>query len=141
MFLHYNEIITFKKTCAFDYRPRQFSCVLKMSIGIPIKVLHEAEGHIVTVETEIGEVYRGKLMAAEDNMNCQLINVTVTARNGKTSHAEQLYIRGSKIKFYILPDMLKNAPMFKRMVPQKSHGQVGRGKSAILKAQGSFLLI
>ncbi|KII65372.1 Small nuclear ribonucleoprotein Sm D3 [Thelohanellus kitauei] len=106
-----------------------------MSIGIPIKILHEAEGHIVTVESDIGQVYRGKLIAAEDNMNCQLINVTVTAKNGKTSHAEQLYIRGSKIKFFILPDMLKNAPMFKRMVPQKTAVSIGRGKSAILKAQ------
>ena len=25
-------------------------------IGVPIKVLHEAEGHIVTVETTTGEV-------------------------------------------------------------------------------------
>lgn len=46
--------------------------VLKMSIGVPIKVLHEAEGHIVTCETNTGEVYRGKLIEAEDNMNCQV---------------------------------------------------------------------
>lgn len=44
-----------------------------MSIGVPIKVLHEAEGHIVTCETIDGEVYRGKLIEAEDNMNCQVI--------------------------------------------------------------------
>lgn len=43
-----------------------------MSIGVPIKVLHEAEGHIVTCETIDGEVYRGKLIEAEDNMNCQV---------------------------------------------------------------------
>ena len=34
-----------------------------MSIGVPIKLLHEAEGHIVTVETTTGEVYRGKYLA------------------------------------------------------------------------------
>lgn len=44
-----------------------------MSIGVPIKVLHEAEGHIVTCETNTGEVYRGKLIEAEDNMNCQVL--------------------------------------------------------------------
>lgn len=43
-----------------------------MSIGVPIKVLHEAEGHTVTVETMLGEVYRGKLLEAEDNMNVQV---------------------------------------------------------------------
>lgn len=47
--------------------------VNKMSIGVPIKVLHEAEGHIVTCETNTGEVYRGKLIEAEDNMNCQVL--------------------------------------------------------------------
>lgn len=31
------------------------------AIGVPIKILHEAEGHVITLETTIGEVYRGKL--------------------------------------------------------------------------------
>ena len=30
-------------------------------IGVPVKVLHEAEGHIVTVETTTGEVSWGKV--------------------------------------------------------------------------------
>ena len=30
-------------------------------IGIPIKLLHESQGHIVTVELTNGQVYRGKL--------------------------------------------------------------------------------
>ena len=48
-----------------------------MSIGVPIKILHEAEGHIVTCETNTGEVYRGKLIEAEDNMNCQVCNFRI----------------------------------------------------------------
>lgn len=106
-----------------------------MSIGVPIKVLHEAEGHIVTCETITGEVYRGKLIEAEDNMNCQMTQITVTYRDGRVSQLENVYIRGSKILFLILPDMLKNAPMFKK---QTKAGTAGRGKSAILRAQGEF---
>lgn len=45
-----------------------------MSIGIPVKLLHEAEGHTVTIELKTGELYRGKLIEAEDNMNCQVRN-------------------------------------------------------------------
>lgn len=41
-----------------------------MSIGVPVKLLHEAQGHIVTVELKTGGVYRGKLLEIEDNMNC-----------------------------------------------------------------------
>ena len=110
-----------------------------MSIGVPIKVLHEAEGHIVTCETKTGEVYRGKLVEAEDNMNCQMSDITVTHRDGRVAQLENVYIRGSKIRFLILPDMLKNAPMFKKVVGKG--GGAGRGKSAILRAQGKHLSV
>lgn len=60
-----------------------------------------------------GEVYRGKLVEAEDNMNCQLSDVEVTMRDGRRKGLENAFVRGSKIRFFILPDMLKNAPMFK----------------------------
>ena len=65
-----------------------------MSIGVPIKVLHEAEGHIITCETVSGEVYRGKLVEAEDNMNCQLFQISVTYRDGRIGQLENVFIRG-----------------------------------------------
>ncbi|XP_013777952.1 small nuclear ribonucleoprotein Sm D3-like [Limulus polyphemus] len=108
-----------------------------MSIGVPIKVLHEAEGHIVTCETNTGEVYRGKLVEAEDNMNCQMSNITVTYRDGRVAQMENVYIRGSKVRFLILPDMLKNAPMFKKTGSKGAAAAAGRGKSAILRAQAA----
>ena len=104
-----------------------------MSIGVPIKVFHEAVGHVVTIETTMGELFRGKLTEAEDNMNCLMSNITVTYRDGRTAQLEQVYIRGSKIRFAILPDMIKNAPMFKNMKTGKSSAQ-GRGKAAIIRA-------
>lgn len=112
-----------------------------MSIGVPIKVLHEAEGHIITCETITGEVYRGKLIEAEDNMNCQMTQITVTYRDGRTANLENVYIRGSKIRFLILPDMLKNAPMFKKQTGKGLGGTAGRGKAAILRAQGESCAI
>lgn len=112
-----------------------------MSIGVPIKVLHEAEGHIITCETITGEVYRGKLIEAEDNMNCQMTQITVTYRDGRTANLENVYIRGSKIRFLILPDMLKNAPMFKKQTGKGLGGTAGRGKAAILRAQGESCII
>ncbi len=36
------------------------------NIGVPIKLLHEAEGHIVTVEMMSGELYRGKLVEVSE---------------------------------------------------------------------------
>ena len=54
-------------------------------VGIPIKVLHDAEGHTVTVELKTGEVFRGRLDEAEDNMNVHLSNCTKTAKDGRVS--------------------------------------------------------
>ena len=57
----------------------------EQSIGIPVKLLKEAESHIITVELKNGELYRGKLEAAEDTMNVQLSGVVHTARDGKVT--------------------------------------------------------
>lgn len=40
-------------------------------------------------------------------MNVQLKDITVTARDGRVSHLDQVYIRGSHVRFFIVPDMLK----------------------------------
>lgn len=41
-------------------------------IGMPIILLHDAEGGIITVELKNGEVCRGLLDEAEDSMNLVL---------------------------------------------------------------------
>ena len=51
-----------------------------MIIGVPIKLLHEAEGHTVKIELKSGEIYQGQLVDAEDNMNCHLKGILYTAR-------------------------------------------------------------
>ena len=48
---------------------------------------------------------------AEDNLNISLKDITVTGRDGRVSQLDQVYIRGSTIRFFIVPDMLQNAPM------------------------------
>ena len=81
-------------------------------------------------------MYRGKLVEAEDNMNSQMASVTVTYRDGRVAQLENIYIRGSKIRFMILPDMLKNAPMLKNMGGRGGgRGGAARGKSSILAGQ------
>ncbi|MEW5305828.1 MAG: hypothetical protein WDW38_000170 [Sanguina aurantia] len=108
-------------------------------IGIPIKLMHEAEGHVITVELKTGEMYRGELFEAEDNMNCQLKDVTATGKDGRISQLSHIFIRGSRVRFMIVPDMLKNAPMFKRIDPKYKKKSVpmgagGRGRAAAVRA-------
>lgn len=44
----------------------------KRGVGIPIILLHDAEGGQVTVELKNGCIYRGLLDEAQDNMNCTM---------------------------------------------------------------------
>ncbi|KAL6216346.1 hypothetical protein ACLB2K_009569 [Fragaria x ananassa] len=112
---------------------------MSRSLGIPVKLLHEASGHIVTVELKSGELYRGSMVECEDNWNCQLESITYTAKDGKVSQLEHVFIRGSKVRFMVIPDMLKNAPMFKRLDARiKGKGAsvgVGRGRAVAMRAK------
>ncbi|CAH2067557.1 unnamed protein product [Thlaspi arvense] len=114
---------------------------MSRSLGIPVKLLHESSGHIVTVELKSGEVYRGGMIECEDNWNCQLENITYTAKDGKVSQLEHVFIRGSKVRFIVIPDMLKNAPMFKKLdarVKGKSSSLgLGRGRGAAMRGKGT----
>ncbi|KAI8263273.1 Small nuclear ribonucleoprotein Sm D3 [Colletotrichum sp. SAR11_239] len=79
------------------------------TIGIPIKLLNEA----------------------------QLKDITVTARDGRVSHLDQVYIRGSHVRFFIVPDMLRNAPMFRsRNVRGRGVG-MARGRATVSRARAS----
>ena len=45
-------------------------------------------------------------------MNCELRGVTHRARNGMISKIESVFIRGNQIRYFLLPDLLKNAKEF-----------------------------
>jgi len=38
-----------------------FNTMANAGLGVPIKLLHESLGHIITVELKTGQLYRGKL--------------------------------------------------------------------------------
>ncbi|CAN3503676.1 small nuclear ribonucleoprotein Sm D3 [Diutina catenulata] len=80
--------------------------------GIPVRLLNEARGHVISLELTTGDTYRGKLLDNEDNMNLSLYDVVVTKPTGDTEHLSQVIVRGSMIRFVSVPDMLRNAPMF-----------------------------
>ena len=99
--------------------------------GVPLTLLHEGEGHVITVELKNGEVYRGKLIESEDTMNCSMKEVTMTSRDGRVRRMEECYIRGGHVKFIVLPDLLKNAPILKKVdtMKRKSEAEAAQGKT------------
>ncbi|XP_054428158.1 small nuclear ribonucleoprotein Sm D3-like [Pteronotus mesoamericanus] len=101
-----------------------------MSIGVPNKVLHEAEGHTAACETNASEVYHGKPIEVGDN---KMSNITVTHRDGQVAQLEQVFIRGSKVCFLTVPGMLENAPKLKSKKNKNQGSGPGQGRVAIGK--------
>mmetsp|Transcript_15996 Transcript_15996/g.47723 ORF Transcript_15996/g.47723 Transcript_15996/m.47723 type:complete len:137 (+) Transcript_15996:275-685(+) len=87
----------------------------KRGVGVPLILMHDGEGTIVTVECKNGDTYRGFLDETEDNMNCILKDATRTDAQGNKTQVQHIFLRGSQISFFIFPNMLKKAPMFNRV--------------------------
>ncbi|KAL7435068.1 hypothetical protein ACHAXH_002574 [Discostella pseudostelligera] len=74
-----------------------------------------------------GEIYRGLLLNAEDTMNMTLSDVIRTGRNGQVTKCPTVYLRGSGVRFIALPDLLRNAPAFKKVANMKAKMEAERG--------------
>jgi small nuclear ribonucleoprotein D3 len=91
-------------------------------VGIPIILLHDAEGGTVHLELKNGDSYRGKLDEAQDNMNCTMKKCTKTTAAGVVSEVEEVYVRGSQISFVVVPEMLGRGPIFNRIHTWRKFG-------------------
>ena len=83
-----------------------------MFLSLPLHLLFEARPFVVTIESKMGEKYRGKLVQVENNMNCYLENA-VFCKNGKSRNRNFVFIRGNTIKTIYLPDILRDVPFLK----------------------------
>ncbi len=90
-----------------------------VSLSVPVQIFHEGEGHQVLIELRNGEIYRGHLHKTESNMNCLLHGVSMRTKSGAEGRLESVYLRGSQIRFVVLPDTLKNAPVFIKVLQMK----------------------
>lgn len=113
-------------------------------VGLPIILLHDAEGSVVTVELKDGSTYRGTLEDSQDNMNCTLKDCIKTSPEGKEIRVEIAYIRGSQVKFIVVPPILQRAPFFNRIKLWRKYkgrmlfgggGMIGRGQNTIVMSK------
>jgi small nuclear ribonucleoprotein D3 len=113
----------------------------RRGVGIPTIILHNAEGTVVTIELKSGETYRGTLDESEDNMNCVMKMARRVDAFGKESNVDHVYIRGSQISFIVMPDMLVNSPVFKRLATWKRyHGCIPVGIMGGAKGQAGAIM-
>ena len=62
-----------------------------------------------------GDIYRGLLLTSESSMNLQLSSCVQTTPSGETKKLDAVYLKGKGVRFIVVPDLLKNAPVLKKM--------------------------
>mmetsp|Transcript_55914 Transcript_55914/g.114275 ORF Transcript_55914/g.114275 Transcript_55914/m.114275 type:complete len:88 (+) Transcript_55914:6340-6603(+) len=87
-----------------------------MKESLPLKVLQEGKPFVVTIETKNGQNYRGKLIEVEENMNCRLQNASLISCDGIIKKFNTIFLRGSNLRIIILPDLIKETPMFEKKI-------------------------
>ena len=109
----------------------------KKGVGLPIILLHDAEGGVVTAELKNGYVYRGILDESQDSMNLTMRECIRTDPDGNETQVDVAFIRGPMVNFVIIPDMLKKAPFFNRIkMWRKFKGAAIFGNGVLIPMQG-----
>lgn len=90
----------------------------------------------VTIELKNGTVIHGTIAGVDISMNTHMKQVKVTLRGGNPTQMDSLSIRGSTVRYFILPDSLNlDAVLAEESKKAKAQAtqqvnNTGRGKSS-----------
>ncbi|CAK4022625.1 Small nuclear ribonucleo Sm D1 [Lecanosticta acicola] len=70
------------------------------------RFLMKCTNETVTIELKTGTIVQGTITSVSPQMNTNLKNAKMTPKNGTQIALDQISIRGSEIRYYILPDSL-----------------------------------
>lgn len=83
--------------------------------GNILKILKDSKPYLISIETKGNKIFRGNLIFIEENMNCMLENTISIDSTGKISKFRSIFLRGSNIKLFIIPDTLKDVPFIENL--------------------------
>ncbi|KAK4700860.1 hypothetical protein P7C70_g5384, partial [Phenoliferia sp. Uapishka_3] len=90
----------------------------------------------ITPLSMLSLLHRRSLLAVRPWDTLLLLSSRLDRSTGESS--SMVYIRGPSVRFYVVPDMLAQAPMFKRVGPNAMKGRgigTARGRATIMRAQ------
>ncbi|KAF2716615.1 Sm-like ribonucleoprotein [Polychaeton citri CBS 116435] len=71
-----------------------------------VRFLMKCTNETVTVELKTGTIINGTIASVSPNMNTNLRTVKMTPKGGSLIALDHISIRGSEIRYFILPDSL-----------------------------------
>ncbi|KCV70709.1 hypothetical protein H696_03062 [Fonticula alba] len=114
-----------------------------------VRFLQKLVSETVTLELKTGTTLTGTISGVDPLMNTYLKSVRLVAKNQEPRHLDQLTVRGSTIRYYILPDslpldtlLIDDTPRAKVVRKKKTTslrgGIGGRGRGGFRGGRGGF---
>ena len=98
-----------------------------------VRFLMKCTGEGVTVELKNGTVIQGTITGVDMSMNTHLKAVKMRIKNKDAQHLDSLSIRGSTIRYFILPDSLPLDTLLIDDLPKKKSSGAARGGSSAVR--------
>ncbi|KAF2144682.1 uncharacterized protein K452DRAFT_349717 [Aplosporella prunicola CBS 121167] len=99
-----------------------------------VRFLMKCQNETVTIELKNGTIIHGTIASVSPQMNTALRTVKMTPKGRETLSLESINIRGSNIRYYILPDslpldtlLIDDAPKPKNKARKEQADRGGRG--------------
>ncbi|KAG6004858.1 mRNA splicing protein smd1 [Claviceps pusilla] len=99
-----------------------------------VRFLMKCANETVTIELKNGTIVHGTISSVSPQMNTALRNVKMTAKGQDPIHLDTMNIRGSTIRYFILPDslpldtlLIDDAPKPKNKARKEAERSAGGG--------------
>ncbi|KAK7531241.1 hypothetical protein IWX49DRAFT_353210 [Phyllosticta citricarpa] len=99
-----------------------------------VRFLMKCQNETVTIELKNGTVINGTISSVSPQMNTALHRVKMTVKGRETTELDTINVRGSTIRYYILPDslpldtlLIDDAPKPKNKARKEQADRGGRG--------------
>ncbi|CAD6445709.1 c0f6c4ca-ac65-4bdf-ba0d-6d6ad97236b9 [Sclerotinia trifoliorum] len=99
-----------------------------------VRFLMKCANETVTIELKNGTIIHGTITSVSPQMNTALRTVKMTPKNGASLSLDTINLRGSTIRYYILPDslpldtlLIDDAPKPKNKARKEATGAADRG--------------
>eukprot|EP00290_Baffinella_frigidus_P059538 CAMPEP_0180359074 /NCGR_PEP_ID=MMETSP0989-20121125/11001_1 /TAXON_ID=697907 /ORGANISM="non described non described, Strain CCMP2293" /LENGTH=150 /DNA_ID=CAMNT_0022349825 /DNA_START=97 /DNA_END=546 /DNA_ORIENTATION=+ len=97
-----------------------------------VRFLMKLSNETVTIELKNGSVVHGTIVGVDMAMNTHLKAVKLTLKNKSPVPLEQLSIRGSNIRYFLLPDNLNLDSLLVEDAPKHKMGKVSAPGQAVV---------
>lgn len=87
--------------------------------GSLLSFLQELRGTLVEIELKNSSIVSGEMVYVDENMNTFLKHAKITMKGSNPTKAEEYMVRGSTIRYIILPESMNTSDVLKKAATRK----------------------